>query len=243
MTEQRNVPTDSLPDWDRRVRDALVAASDDVVVTDAGPQSSRIWDAVHGELSSREAQEVIDAALLDPEAFTELRLALAMKDELSMQDELADGQDAPAGGTVVRAVKPRRIPRAAWYAPLLAVAAAVIAVWALRPPPDPVDPSPAPYRDATPAAVRTALPADSPLPRAAFVLRWEAVDDGRYTVSVSTEAAKLITHVQGLRETSFHVPEASLADVPSGAKLLWRVEVVRPDGSRDKSATFVAVLE
>lgn len=221
----------ALPDWERRVRAALIATPEDGVVSETPPEPSRIWAAVQGELPPREAQEVVDAATQDPETYAELRLAIAMTRELSV----AQGQPA---------IAPKRKSRIIWYAPALALAAALVALWSLRSMPDPVDQAPSSsYRDSTPAAVKTALPTGSLLPRSAFILKWQAVVGGRYAVSVSTEDAELITHVQGLRTPSFQVPEASLAAVPSGARILWRVEVVGADGSRDKSATFVAVLE
>ncbi|MBL4685169.1 MAG: hypothetical protein JKY37_11310 [Nannocystaceae bacterium] len=232
MTQTRDDEKHPNPAWEARVHAALVAASDDGVVSEALlPDPSRIWAAVQGELPPNEAQEVIDAALLDPETYAELRLALAMTQELA--------QDQPAA-----TVAPKRKSRVAWYAPVLALAAALVAIWSLRPRPDPVPTGPgSSYRESTHAAVETALPPGGTLPRTAFLLKWQAVVGGRYTVSVSTEDAKLITHVQGLRTPNFQVPEQSLADLPSGAKVLWRVEVIRTDGSRDKSATFVAVLE
>ena len=39
------------------------------------------------------------------------------------------------------------------------------------------------------------------------------------------------------------VPPEKLVSVPAGAKLLWRVEAVTPDGARAGSATFVSRLE
>lgn len=224
----------ALEPWHDRVHNALVHASDEALPNAAAPSADQIWQAVHGELDSREAQAVVDAALLDPAAYAELRLALAVS------REMATLEASDAGNEAKDAPKQR-----SWRGLSLgiAAAAALLAAVSLRPRPQPPSaPSRANYRAADPGQVKSALAHEASVDRDHFILEWEPVAGAHYTVSVSTQSARLLAHRRGLKEPRLVLPPTTLSSVASGSRILWRVEAVREDGSKDNSATFVVVL-
>ena len=229
--------TVTLTPWEERVHQALVAAADEAPPSATSPSPDRIWDAVRGQLPSREAQDVIDAALRDPAAYAELRMALALAAEL---DAIGLEALAPA----VSAKSSRSVRTRRWGVLAFAIAAALLAALTLRSQGEPpVASHGADYRDSTTPSLGSDLEPGHPLPRDAFELRWDAVPGAHYTISVSTESARLVTHRRGLREPSLTVPAAKLTDLPRGTRLLWRVEAVLEDGTREHSPTFVVTLQ
>lgn len=221
--------------WERRVHRALVAASEDASPTPAAPSADRIWAAVCGQLPGREARNVIDAAVLDPAAFVELRLALALVDELRPENA---AQSEPGGGRPGGTVRAR-----GWGALALAVAAALLAVLSLRPRSPGLEfDGPPSYREAPSTTLGSRIPEGAELSREAFELRWQAVEGATYDVSVSTQSAALVAHRRGIREPRLKVPTAALQSLPAGSKLLWRVEARLADGSSRRSPTFVVVV-
>ena len=44
-------------------------------------------------------------------------------------------------------------------------------------------------------------------------------------------------------KAEYRVPAAALAGLPPGARLLWQVDAVYPDGSRRTSPTFTATVQ
>jgi len=93
--------------------------------------------------------------------------------------------------------------------------------------------------------LRSRIDPEEALPQQAFVLSWEAEPpwrDARFSVTVTTEDLTPVAAAHGLEETSYEVPAEALAALPAGARLLWRVEAVRPDGTLRKKV-FQARLE
>src|SRR5947208_949972 len=43
--------------------------------------------------------------------------------------------------------------------------------------------------------------------------------------------------------TEYRIPQSALSVLPSGARLLWQVEAVRPDGTHETSPTFVTAVK
>ncbi|MEM6995404.1 MAG: hypothetical protein AAF721_33150 [Myxococcota bacterium] len=217
--------------WERSVHRALVATSDDPTGAASSVTVDAIWDAVLGKLPSRQAQAVLDAALMCPAAYAELRLALALTAELDAIG-IPETDDAPSRWT------------SRWLPLSLAVAAALLAAIALRPAPrSPLPAHGAGYRDGATAAIVSALDDGAALSRDAFVLSWGALPDARYDVSVSTESARILFVRRGIREAELTVPAPVLADLAAGTRVLWRVEAVQGDGTRTRSATFVVVVQ
>lgn len=100
------------------------------------------------------------------------------------------------------------------------------------------------FREGTRIDIRSLVPESDSLPRARCVLRWSPGPEGTtYNLQVATEGLEKISEARGLTAAAYEVPPPALASLPSGAKLLWRVEAVAPDGARVTSATFVSRVE
>ena len=106
-------------------------------------------------------------------------------------------------------------------------------------------PSSAPFRaESDPAEIRSLLPAKGLLARANCVLRWTGVSaDARFGVIVATEDLSVLTKARELSSPEYRVPPEILAPLPHGARLVWRVEAVLPDGRRVASFSFVNILD
>ena len=90
-------------------------------------------------------------------------------------------------------------------------------------------------------AIRAAIPDGAELPRGAFVLRWTPGPPGtRYTVLVTDERLTPIARAANLEPPELRVPETALAALPAGARVLWQVRAVLPDGTPVATPTFVA---
>lgn len=203
-------------------------ASIDAVPSEDIPPPGAIWSAVQGELPRREAEEVLDAAVRDPAAYEELRLALAVQDEL---DAIAEApREAPEGR--------RWWP---WLAAGSAAAAAALLVVMRPSAPSVLDGRDSQYRGEVNGA-QSLVDAPS-LPVGAFELAWEAEAGARYELRVSTDVPSLLLRKRGLTEARFTVPPSTFEGVPSGTRILWQVDVVRPDNSRTRSTTYVVRLE
>jgi anti-sigma factor RsiW len=123
----------------------------------------------------------------------------------------------------------------------LAVAVAVT-VWLPR---EPMPTVPRSGDGDTEAPLRSTVDPDTPLPRDGFVLSWEAQppwEESSFSVVVTTEALDPVAEIHGLEETRFQVPPDALADLPAGARLLWRLEAVHPEAGR-RTEVFRARLE
>jgi len=107
-----------------------------------------------------------------------------------------------------------------------------------RPPAAPV------FREGRVVEIRSLVPEHRPVPRSDLVLRWTSDPDGAaFTVRVSTSDFRTVFVAEGLDRTECRVPEEALAGIAAGARLLWQVEAVAPDGRRSASPTFFVVLE
>lgn len=136
-------------------------------------------------------------------------------------------------------------PRTGLGTPWLLAAAAVVtvgvglvAVTRIRPQES------ASYRTGSGAELRSLLEPDRPLPRAAFRLRWTPGPAGsRYSVLVARENLAPIARAEGLTAPEFLVEERLLADLPSGARVVWRIRAVPPGASALASPTYVTTVE
>jgi hypothetical protein len=100
------------------------------------------------------------------------------------------------------------------------------------------------YREAEHAGIRSLLPAGQALPRQAAVLRWSPVSGATaYDVQVSTDDLQPVATAKGQTATEYRLPESALAALPPGTKLVWQVDAIRPDGTRETSPTFTTPLQ
>ena len=188
----------------------------------------RIWLAVSGELPATERRELVDRTASDEGCAEAWRVA----------NELWQGLQALQGGTVAPASAPR------WKSPWLAAAAALLVstavgvVWLLN------GPSGDEFRAAPDYVVESLVPADMPLPREAFRLRWTPGPTGsRYQIRVTTDDLQLLAMPVDLTAAETVLDPAVLANVPAGATVLWQVDVLLPTGQRITSPTFLTRVE
>jgi hypothetical protein len=191
--------------------------------------AERIWDAVSGRLPAAERRALVEKLSRDPECAEVWRLASELWREV-------EATESP---------RPQPHPvRWRWTWPALAAAAALLAVVvfgpALR---RGATPSPPVHRDVGAPQLTSRVPEGASLPRGRFRLAWEPLaTDARYTVRVTTDDLALAYVVADLRSGEYVVPEAVLARIPAGARVLWTVEARRADGTIVSSGTFTVRL-
>jgi hypothetical protein len=174
-----------------------------------GADPERIWDAVTGALPPDERREVVDRVARDPSWALAWRLAHELW-----------------------AASPERASRRAWAARAggwATLAAGLflmlgLGLW-LRPAPEPG------YREGATARVRSLVTEGLVLPRGRCVLRWAGPAGATYDLRVTSEDLVHVHTVSKLATGQYQVPEAFLAPVPSGARLLWQVDARLPDGT------------
>ncbi|MFL6258562.1 MAG: zf-HC2 domain-containing protein [Thermoanaerobaculia bacterium] len=190
------------------------------------PTPETLWSAVRGELPPERMREVVDHVAACASCAEDWRLAA----ELRRDEEKA----ATVPGKVIQG-------RFGQWRPLAAAAALaaglLIAVGVYRtnqPLPEPT------YREVQHAGIRSLLPEGQALPRQAAVLRWSPLAGAvSYDLEVSTEDLRPVATAKGQAATEYRIPESALKGLPSGARLLWQVDAVRPDGTHENSGTFI----
>jgi hypothetical protein len=207
---------------DDELRRAWAKAAERAAPRPDCPSPERIFDAVRGELGPAGASSLLEHVAGCASCAEDWRLAREVSEALPAA-EPALARRPWLGGWAA-------LPAAA--AVLLAAAAALLV------------PRVAPYREAAPLAIHSLLDEARPLQRSACLLRWSAGPAGtRYDVLVGTPDLTPLLSERGLPVSELRVPERALARLPAGARLLWRVEALLPDGARVASPTFVSRIE
>lgn len=202
-----------------RWRAAVAAFEDAERPPEVGPEPEVLWSALQGELDAVPSREAVVKALGSSQGHEELRLFLALEEEL--------GQEAPAPAPATG-----RVRRLVFVVGTLAAAAAAL-IWMLRPPPAPL-PEEGTIRAPAEAAMQSALDGES-LPRDAFELRWDSAGEAcTYDLRASTAQGVLLTEEFGLSEPSLTLDAVSL---PAGGKVLWQVDFMCEE-RRGQSSTF-----
>lgn len=200
----------------------------------------QIWRAVRGELPAPELVALLERVRQEPDLAEAWRVARAVSEELvdPAPDAVTVGATPePETGQLVRG------PASWWRVAAVggALAAAALALFVVQ------APAPAPPPEAGPMrAAETVLSSaldSAELDRSQPELAWSSAGPGAtYSVTVTTDRLQPVARTGGLAETRWTLPAASVAPLPPGAVLLWRVEALLPDGSRHRSPTFEAVL-
>jgi hypothetical protein len=193
----------------------------------ACPAPERLWSAARGERPPAEVRPLV--------------LHLAECGACAEAWRLAREVDAPAPSPAA-ATRPRPAGPAwiRWGALAATVVLAAGAAIALR---QRSEPAPE-FREGMRGGIRSLVPETQSLPRTRCVLRWSPGPDGTtYNLTVATAGLEKVAEARGLTAASYEVPPRALASLPPGARLLWQVEAVAPDGSRATSATFVSRVE
>lgn len=238
----------------RRLREAWAALAEPAGAGDGAgcPAVAAIWDAAHGRGAPTDRGRIAEHIASCGSCALAWRIAAELAGTLEARPEPAAvpgafrGPIPPASRTVPgRRSASRRAARAVRIA---GVAAAVLlgAVGVgvmLR---GPADPSRA-YR-ALPGAVRAdairpLVPVDAVVPRSEARLAWTPGPEGcLYHVRIATESLRVLARARGLSRPEYVVPADALAPLPAGARVLWQVDVVTPDGQRIVSDTFAVRL-
>jgi hypothetical protein len=99
-------------------------------------------------------------------------------------------------------------------------------------------------RGAESSSIRSLIAPEAIVPRSACELTWSAdLGDARYDVFVTDEDLNALARGTSLDTQRFIVPAAALTPVPSGARILWRVEALLPGGRRYTSPTFTTRVQ
>ncbi len=190
-----------------------------------------LWQAASGELPAEEAARVAEEAAGCAASAEAWRLARAMHGPIATDEQHKDH----TGGRADRSFPLR---------PLLAAAALLLlafAGWNLF---RQSEPSAPPVLRESVVEIRSTLDEDTPLPRDAFVLRWEGTPEGSvYAVEIGTPDLRSLDRAAGLVDAEYRVPVERLESVAAGGRVAWRVEATLPDGRQITSVTFVNRVE
>jgi hypothetical protein len=212
-----------------RMRRAFASLSQTAPAPQACPPPEKIWEAVRGGLPTGEIQAIVEHMAACPSCAEDWRLAVALQ-----KPETASNVVIPAAE---RFTLGRRL-RSWGLAAAAVLALAVVGVQFVR-----QDAGQAGYRGDG-ETIQSLVEEGQALPRQQFLLRWSALETpgATYDVEVSTEDLRVVASADDLREPQLLVPAASLAGLPSGTRLLWKVDAELPEGGQVSSATFVTLV-
>jgi hypothetical protein len=215
-----------------RLRAAFIASDGPAPDPQSCPTPETLWSAVRGELAAPQMREVLDHIASCSACAEDWRLAA----ELNRQEERA----ATVPGKVIqgRFGQWRPLATAAALAACLVAGVGLYRTGEIGPRQPPA------YREAQHAGIRSLLPAGQALPRQAAVLRWSPVSGAAsYDLQVSTDDLQPVATAKGQTTAEYRLPASALAPLPPGTKLVWQVDAIRPDGTRETSPTFTTPLQ
>ena len=197
------------------------------------PEPDTIWAAVKGELPPQEMREVVEHTAMCASCAEDWRLAADLSKE-----PVAEAT-RPAANVVYGRFKQWRP-----FAAVAAMAAGILIVVGIQTD-DPIKPGQEPgYRNEQRTEVRSLLPEGQALSRQAAELRWAPVPGASlYNVQVTTEDLRVVASQESLTGTEYRLPERALTGLAPGSQILWQVEAVFPDGTRQTSETFFTTLQ
>ncbi|RKH88679.1 hypothetical protein D7Y21_13780 [Corallococcus sp. AB045] len=206
-----------------------------------------VWRAVRQELPVEERRAVIERVAADPAWAQAWRLAKAMSQAAAEAERGAPAvvkAEVPATAVETPAKVVSLTARRFWQGrqAMTAMAATVVvlvgAVVVVRQQQAQVDPTL--IRGGAAEAITSSVPEATALPREQFVLRWSGVPQAvSWSVQVSSEDLKVFHRAERLGSREYTVPPDVLAELPSGARVLWQVEALLPDGSVQRGSTFM----
>ena len=214
---------------------AAFAVTDDVPTPEC-LAAETLLAGVRGELPPRELRNALDHLASCASCCEDWRLAAAVERQTSESATVASPR--PAARVIQgRFGSWRPLTAAAALAAGLLIAVGVYRTGVLSP-------QPPTFREAGDTAVHSLLAAGQALPRQGAVLRWAAVPGAAsYDVRISTDDLRPVQTADNLTATEYRIPDAAVAALPAGTKLLWQVEAVFPDGTSRSSATFTNPLQ
>lgn len=206
-----------------------------------------LWAVMRGKADPDTVAEIVERLRDDPALREEWALAQSFADAAEREEtETETGMNVVAPSVEPERGEPAPAANAGSYRTWLVVAgvAAAVLLAVLLTREDRVDyqDDPRQMRQGDAEGIKALV--TGKVPRSAAVLRWSAVDDAKhYKLSVTTQALQPVFERAGLTSTELELPADSLASVPVGAKLLWRVEASMPDGTKRRSTTFTTELQ
>ena len=213
-----------------RLRAAFQAPAGPAPAPETCPAPETIWAGVRGELSPQQMREALDHVASCAACAEDWRLAAEIEREASRAATAAPGK-----------VIVGRFGRFRSLAAAAAIAAGLLVAVNVYRDAGPQEPT---YRNAEQTDVRSLLPEGTALPRQGAVLRWSPVPGATsYDVQVSTEDLQVVATAQGQTATEYRIPESGLRSLAPGTNLLWQVDAVFPDGTRQSSPTFTTPLK
>lgn len=193
------------------------------------PAPEAIWAAVRGELPPRELREVVEHTAVCASCAEDWRLAV------EIEKQTAGSQTTTV--TTGRVIQGRFGQFRTWTAAAALAAGLLIAVGLYRT--GNIGQQEPTFRESETATVHSLLAEGQALTRQSAVLRWSPVPGAAsYDVRISTEDLRLVDTAQGQTATEYRIPDSALKELPAGTKLLWQVDAVFPDGTRQPSQTF-----
>jgi hypothetical protein len=208
-------------DWLRTAFQDSQAAN----VDEPCPAPEALWALTRGELDASSARPIVLHSSRCARCGSALRIAIEMGQQVS-----------PAMATNV--VPFRRFRLGVSIGLAAAIAATVIIVPQLRPADSGIH-----ERGGAPEGIRSLVPS-TPRSRSGLVLEWSPYPAAvRYQVSLAAPDLRVVFQKTGVSGTRVEVPEAALASVPRGGRLVWNVEATLPDGRTVQSPAFDLVLE
>jgi hypothetical protein len=208
-----------------RLREAFTSLGQRARLMEGCPLPEAIWSAAAGDADDESLRRLIEHTTSCAACAEDWRVARAV------------GQ---ASGAFRGLPRPRRLPLS-WLAAAATVALAVgggayVFEWTRGQ-------RSASTRGEGSDEIRSLLPENEPLSRHQCTLRWSAGPPGtKYDVRVVTEDAVEVAVAVGLGVNEYRVAEAKLRGLEPGARLLWRVRAVFPDGRSASSPTFISTL-
>jgi len=216
-------------DRDGRMREAFASLGETAPPGDGCPTPEQIWDAATGETSSQElVHTLIEHTASCPACAEDWRLARGLR-SVSQESSIASPR------TRHRANRLRWLVAAAAFV-LLFATALPLHRWLTRPD--------RPAVRGTFGEIFSLVAEGERLPRERCLLRWSPGPPGTsFRLRVLTDDARELVAVDGVDQPEYLIEEESLLALPSGARLLWRVEATLPEGRHLVSPTFMNFIE
>jgi len=188
------------------------------------PEVETIWQAIHCELPSDEAEAVVEHTAVCADCADEWRIAMRSETAARSSRALSQRYGFLAAAAVL----------------MIVIIGGVVAVQQglFREPAAPE------YRETQTAVIRSLVPEDQPLARDRAVLRWTSLAEGaRYSINVATQDLTSLASASSLTAPEFVIPQDALEGLAPGTTIVWSVEARLSDGRRVVSTAFINTIE